>query len=381
MTPHIIYVATADARGHLMRAQLLVHALRKAGAQVEVLTTSDAGRRFLASFGIDAPILSQHYAVQFDERQNMLRGATNRNVAHYVFRPTRMLRDIGRLQLVARNADLLVNDSFHPALLFMGMLPGWRRKILHVYGASLKTALLGNFDGVLPRVLGRAFARIVAWQIDAARSCIEHDFAYEARDAADTLRFQLPTPVALAAPPSAERTYDAAVYLNPHFRDASLADALRAGLDDAGLSSHCVGEGYTDRAGWQGVDPDWASCAAQARLIVSAPGMAALAIAQVYRRPIMLVLTDQPEQASNAERARHLGLLHRVVTWRGDAGDFRRQVADASYELAHADAHADAAHACGAVCRQRAQARVDAWIERLLALCATGARTNRTGPA
>ncbi|NYH16227.1 hypothetical protein [Paraburkholderia bryophila] len=372
MTPHIIYLATADARGHLMRAQLLVHALRKAGAQVEVLTTSEAGRRFLASFGIDAPVLSQHYAVQFDERQNMLRRATNRNVAHYVFRPTRMLVDIDRLRLVARNADLLVNDSFHPALLFMGMLPGWRRKILHVYGASLKTALLANFDGVLPRVLGRTFARIVGWQIDAALSCIEHDFAYEADGAADNRRFQLPTPVALASPPSPERHHDAAVYLNPHFRDASLADALTAGLDDAGLTSHRVGEGYAGRAGWQGVDPNWASCAAHARLIVSAPGMAALAIAQVYRRPIVLVLTDQPEQASNVARAKRLGLLHRVVTWRGDADDFRRQVADAAHELAH---HADTVHASSAAGRQSAQARVDAWTERLIALCASGART------
>lgn len=76
MMPRIVYLATADARGHLMRAQLLVHALRRAGAEVDVLTTSDAGQRFLAGFGIEAAILSRHYAVQFDTRQNMLRRAT-----------------------------------------------------------------------------------------------------------------------------------------------------------------------------------------------------------------------------------------------------------------------------------------------------------------
>ena len=86
MMPRIVYLATADARGHLMRAQLLVHALHAAGAQVDVLTTSDAGQAFLAAFDIDAAVLSRHYAVQFDERQNMLRDATDRNVAHYVFR-------------------------------------------------------------------------------------------------------------------------------------------------------------------------------------------------------------------------------------------------------------------------------------------------------
>ena len=89
-------------------------------AQVDVLTTSDAGQAFLAAFDIDAAVLSRHYAVQFDERQNMLRDATDRNVAHYVFRPTRMLRDIARLRAIVRDADLVINDSFHPALLFMG---------------------------------------------------------------------------------------------------------------------------------------------------------------------------------------------------------------------------------------------------------------------
>lgn len=72
MTPYIVYLATADARGHLMRAKLLVHALRTTSVQVDVLT-SDAGQAFLAAFGIDAAVLPRHYAVQFDERHNMLR--------------------------------------------------------------------------------------------------------------------------------------------------------------------------------------------------------------------------------------------------------------------------------------------------------------------
>ncbi len=87
MSTRILYLATADARGHLMRAQLLVHALRKTGAEVDVMTTSEQGQRFLQSFGIEAEILSLHYAVQFDSEQNMLRKATNRNVAHYLFHP------------------------------------------------------------------------------------------------------------------------------------------------------------------------------------------------------------------------------------------------------------------------------------------------------
>ncbi|MBN3840563.1 hypothetical protein [Burkholderia sp. Ac-20349] len=366
MMPRIVYLATADARGHLMRAQLLVHALRAAGARVDVLTTSDAGQAFLAAFGIDATVLSRHYAVQFDEWQNMLRDATDRNVAHYVFRPTRMLRDIARLHAFARDADLVINDSFHPALLFMGAMPGWRRRVVHVYGGSLRRALTANFDARLPRALARAFARIVDWQIDSARCCIEHDFAYDAADDAQRshLHCRLPTPVPVVAERPASEPAAAAVYLNPHFRDIALADALSAGMRDAGLATYRVGEGYAGHDGWTGVDADWATRAAHAPLIVSAPGMAALSIARVYRRPILLVQSDQPEQASNAARAARLHLVHRVVTWRGDAVAFRREVGQAAAELMRhpgTQAGTIAGH-------EHARARVEAWTSRLLAL-------------
>ncbi|RQS34677.1 hypothetical protein DIE03_08500 [Burkholderia sp. Bp8992] len=366
MMLRIVYLATADARGHLMRAQLLVHALRAAGAQVDVLTTSDAGQAFLAAFGIDAPVLSRHYAVQFDERQNMLRDATDRNVAHYVFRPTRMLRDIVRLRAIVRDADLVINDSFHPALLFMGAVPGWRRRVVHVYGGSLRRALTGNFDARLPRMLARAFARIVDWQIDSALGCIEHDFAYDAADDVPPSRghYRLPTPLPVVAELPAPEQAAAAVYLNPHFRDVALADALSAGMRDAGLAAHRVGEGYAGHDGWTGVDADWVTRAAHAPLIVSAPGMAALSIARVYRRPILLVLTDQPEQASNAARAAQLQLVHRVVTWRGDAAAFRQAIRQAVADLMR-NPGTPAGTRAG---REQARARVDAWTSRILAL-------------
>lgn len=363
MSGRILYLATADARGHLMRAQLLVHALRAAGAQVEVLTTSAPGQAFLQRFGIQAQILSLHYAVQFDREQNMQRQATNRNVAHYLFRPGRMLRDILHLRRRWRGVDLVINDSFHPALLYMGMLPGWRRKVVHVYGASLKRALLNNFEGLWPQQFGRLFGWIVGRQIDAARARIEHDFAYDVDDAQAPALYRLPTPVALAEALPDALGADAAVYLNPHFCELGLADALSAGLGDAGLHGHRVGEGYAGHDGWLGVDPHWASRAARARLMVSAPGMAALAIARVYQRPIILVLSDQPEQTSNAARAAQLQVLHRVVTWRGDAADFRRQVAQAAQQLSAAAPAPDVAAG-----NQRARARTDAWVSRLLGL-------------
>ncbi|MDP9875829.1 hypothetical protein J2W25_000117 [Variovorax boronicumulans] len=336
MPPRIVYLATADARGHLMRAQLLTHSLRAAGASVQVLTTSDEGARFLAGFGIEAPVLSRHYAVQFDREQNMLRRETDRNVAHYVFRPERMLRDILRLRAWFRDADLVVNDSFHPALLFMGWMPVWRRKVVHVYGASLRHALQTNFSGRMPAWMANIFGRIVAWQIDRSRARIAHDFAYGEPQPDRRGGHRLATPVAVVG---ADRdSHDdlapqAAVYLNPHFKEAALADGLERGLADAHMQAHLVGEGYAQRAGWHAQDEHWIERAARSAFIVSAPGMAALSVAAVYRKPILLLLTDQPEQAINAQRAAQMGLHHRIVVWQGRTEDFARTVTTAAHEL------------------------------------------------
>lgn len=374
MPPRILYLATADARGHLMRAQLLTHALREAGAQVRVLTTSDEGARFLAGFGIDAPVLSRHYAVQFDTQQNMLRRETDRNVALYMFRPERMLRDVWRLRAHFREADLVVNDSFHPALLLMGWLPLWRRKVVHVYGASLRHALETNFGGRMPGFVARLFGRIVAWQIDRSLARIEHDFAYGEPRHDERGRHRLATPVAVVdAVDRGDATQHrvAAVYLNPHFQEPALADGLEQGLADAGVPAHLVGEGYAHRPHWHTRDEHWIEAAAHSAFIVSAPGMAALSIAAVYRRPILLLLTDQPEQAINAGRAAQLGLAHRVVVWRGDAPKFARAVAGAAQELLAATAD-DAARTAGG--RQAAIERLQHWVVLLHGLAASNAQ-------
>ena len=372
MPPRIVYLATADARGHLMRAQLLAHSLRAAGASVQVLTTSDEGARFLAGFGIEAPVLSRHYAVQFDREQNMLRRETDRNVAHYVFRPGRMLRDILRLRAWFRDADLVVNDSFHPALLFMGWMPGWRHKVVHVYGASLRHALETNFSGRMPARMANIFGRIVAWQIDRSRARIAHDFAYGEPQHDGRGGHQLATPVAVMGADTEahdDLAPQAAVYLNPHFQEAALADGLERGLADARVPAHLVGEGYAQRAGWHAQDEHWIEMAARSAFIVSAPGMAALSIAAVYRKPILLLLTDQPEQAINAQRAAQLGLDHRIVVWQGRTGDFARAVTTAASELLALtdDGHGPQAAQKG---REAAIARLQHWTVLLHGLAA-----------
>lgn len=374
MPPRIVYLATADARGHLMRAQLLTHSLRAAGASVQVLTTSDEGARFLAGFGIEAPVLSRHYAVQFDTRQNMLRRETDRNVAQYMFRPGRMLRDIFRLRAWFREADLVVNDSFHPALLFMGWMPGWRGKVVHVYGESLRHALETNFRGRMPNRIATLFGRIVAWQIDRSRARIAHDFAYGAPRHDANGGHRLATPVAVVGADTEEHhdpAPQAAVYLNPHFEESALAESLERGLDDAGVPAHLVGEGYAQRPGWHAQDEHWIEMAARSAFIVSAPGMAALSIAAVYRKPILLLLTDQPEQAINAGRAAQMGLQHRTVVWHGRPGEFAGAVARAARELLAmpAEGHGPGMAQAG---REAAIARLQHWTRLLLGLASAG---------
>ena len=362
----VTYLATADARGHLMRAQLLTHALREYGADVDVLTTSDEGAAFLAGFGITAHVLSRHYAVQFDTRQNMLSAETDANIANYLFRPSRMCRDIMQLRGALRSADLIINDSFHPALLFMGCMPAWRRKVVHVYGASLRQAVQNNFSGRLPAILSRLFHRIVGWQINASLARIEHDFSYQAT--CDGATFRLPTPVVVAAlfdaaVPRAQAR--AAVYLNPHFRDPCLADGVETGLGLAGLQATLVGEGYAGRARGEAQDADWVRQAATSNLIVSAPGMAALSVALVYGRPIVLVLTEQPEQKINAARAAALGLAHRIVVWRDDAATFAQDLCSACADLLQSAPALPAPDG-----RAVASARLQSWVALLHELAA-----------
>lgn len=363
----ILYLATADARGHLMRAQLLTHALRANGHTVHVITTSDEGIRFLAGFDIEASLLSRHYAVQFDRHQNMLRKETDANVAAYLFRPTRMLRDILHLRPLLRKADLMINDSFHPAALCMGCMPFWRRKVVHVYGASLRHALETNFHGRLPGWVSGFFRRIVALQINRSHARLEHDFSFTDAVLDTNNTYRLPTPVAIARPTADTQQSGArraAVYLNPHFRDTQLAESLELGLKTSGVQGYLVGEGYAGRTGWVAHSPDWADRAAASDVIISAPGMAALSIALVYERPIILIVTDQPEQQINAARASELGVKHRTVVWQEDRETFSNAMDKACRELLDGVAAAESVPAG----RATAEARLATWVSIFTAI-------------
>jgi hypothetical protein len=348
-------MATADARGHLMRGQLLYHALRARGAEVSVLTTSDEGQEFLAQFDVPSEVLSRHYAVLFDNRQKMRTWATDLRIATYFFLPWHMLRDIWRLSRQIAGVDLVVNDSFHPALLVMGGLNPWRRRTVHVYGWSLRESLQQNFMGRMLGPWAHFFHWWVGFGLSRARGRLVHDFAFQVPERVDSAlpEHQLPTPLALIDEGrSTQPARKVAVYLNPHFSDPALADGLETGLQEAMTHSSdehhrsdgeepgdgdifFLGEGYAARPRWRPYATDWIEIASCAEVLVSAPGMAALAAARALDKPIILIVTAQPEQQRNALRASSMGLRHRVVPWDESttADHFRESLRDAYREL------------------------------------------------
>src|SRR5882757_10076369 len=115
MPRRIVYLAVADARGHLMRAHLLRRLLAEDGVQVDVVTTSDDGVEFLRALGCPSTRISNHFHVEFGAQHDMRFADTSRRVVQYLFRPERGFNDLVELQRLARGAAFVVNDSLHPA--------------------------------------------------------------------------------------------------------------------------------------------------------------------------------------------------------------------------------------------------------------------------
>jgi hypothetical protein len=195
----------------------------------------------------------------------------------------------------------------------------------------------------------------VGFGLSRARGRLVHDFGFPVPEQVDSSlpEHQIPTPLALIEEERGlQSTWKVAVYLNPHFSDPALAEALERGLHEAKAPSvdearrdhgdeawdggvFFLGEGYAGRPGWRPYATDWIEIAAGAELLVSAPGMAALAAARALDKPIILIVTAQPEQQRNALRAAALGLRHRVVPWDEStpADDFRNSLSEAYREL------------------------------------------------
>jgi hypothetical protein len=144
-----LYLALADAPGHLMRAHLLSGALGEAGLAVDVVTTCRDGVRFFASMGRGSRLLSEHFRVEFGDRHDMSRRRTEARVASYLLLPWRAIADLRRLAVLGRGADLVVNDSLHPVLLLAPAL-GFPHPVVQVYGENLWRAMEANLDHRTP---------------------------------------------------------------------------------------------------------------------------------------------------------------------------------------------------------------------------------------
>jgi hypothetical protein len=300
----IVYLALADARGHLMRAHILRGLLRARGIDVDVLTTSHEGQRFLAAMGTPSDVLSEHFAVAFGGCHDMARAETDACVLRYYLNPRRGLRDLVRLARLSRGAAYVVCDSLHPALLVAPLVT--KMRVVHVFGENIWAAALENFAGRAPAWFDRLYRAALEKMRAAAFACIVHALDPRARPGSIVLPPILPAPArtparvreALGLGP---RDRLAAVYLNPHFADPRVADAIERALARRGYRTSAVGEGYADRPGWRARDADLASVVRAADLFVSGAGMGALAQARVFGTPLLAILGDQPEQRKNAE--------------------------------------------------------------------------------
>ena len=241
----VLYLAVADGRGHLMRAHLLRQLFAGSGLAIDVVTTSPAGQAFLAGLGTPAALLPGGFALLFDDRHHLLARATERHLTGYLASPSGLARDVVRLARLARGARFIVNDSLHPAALALGAAPGFVRapRVVNVQGENLWRATARNFDGRAPAWASDAFRRLIEALDARAFGRITHSLAPEdrcgCRDGSGN-RFRLP---ALTAPPRRTRAEVrgplglaatdrlAAIYLNPHFRDARLAACLEAALE------------------------------------------------------------------------------------------------------------------------------------------------------
>jgi hypothetical protein len=327
----VLYLAVADGRGHLMRAHLLRRLLAPSGLAIDVVTTSAAGRAFLAALGTPAAVLPGGFALLFDERHRLLARRTERRLAAYVLSPCGLARDAAWLARRAVGARFVVNDSLHPAALALAAAPRIARaprvvppRVVNVHGENLWRATVHNFDGRAPAWASAAFCRLVEAIDVRAFGRIVHSLApADLAGAGDgPNRYRLPP---LTAAPRATRAEVrralglspgdrlAAVYLNPHFRDERVAVRLEAALAGAGYRFHGVSEPWSARAGWRAFDADFGTIVAASDLLVSGAGVAALALARRAGVPLLALVGEQPEQALNLAQAQAAGIVARAL--------------------------------------------------------------------
>lgn len=383
MRPRVVWLAVAEARGHLMRAHLARGLLAEHGVAVDVVTTSDEGAAFLAELGTPCDVLSRRHRLVYDEQQNLDRLRTEARVARYLLGPAGCLRDLRWLEARAAGAAFVVNDSLHPALVVAPGLPRFGAlRVVQLHGEHVLGATLNHFDGRVPQRLAVRYAAAVRSALGRSFAEVELSLDAGPDEAGDGRRLRLPPLPPLPTRTRAEvraalgvdpRRTLAVVYLNPHFRDPALAEALEAELHARRHVVRAVGEGYATRPGWVARDPALVDAVAAADVLVSAPGLGALSQARLFGTPLLTVVTDQPEQRENlrALEDERRGHPWASVSLASDPRTLRPRLAAALADLAGQPARP---RPCPTARAEQLRAR---WAEALLGLVAAARRGER----
>jgi hypothetical protein len=317
----ILWLAVDEARGHLMRAHLVRRLLADHGIAVDIATTSERGRDFLGAFGDPALVLRGEYRLAYDPLHNLEPRGSARALGRYAASPLGLARDLAAVHRWAHAYDLVVDDSFHPALVLGGVSPALGHRLVHVYGQHLPYAVEATFRQRFHRsgpTLVRAFRRACA----SAHARVEHTLDLERPGDPSGREFRLP-PLIAAPGRSRARVREAlgvaparrlaVVYLNPRFSDPALAHALIEGLERRKLHVHAIGEGLPRSSRWHRWDRRLTDVIAAADVLVAGAGMGALGHVAAFGVPFVALASRQPEQARNLDDLARCARVHAVV--------------------------------------------------------------------
>ena len=300
----VLHLAVAEGRGHLVRAHRLRRLFADTLIKIDIVTTHTSGQEFLRQLGTPSSVLPGGLSLPFDARHVMQLGALRAHLVHYVRRG--LLADIRALK--ERRADFYVNDSLHPALL-TGLVDPKRVVLLH--GDTMEEAFLRHFDETPFQDAYRALASNL---LRRARYRVHHSAFADPSGMVDLTEgiATIPPllPPLLRSDTEVRRSLGAAagipiatVYLNPHYREVAVAQAIERALAGR-YHVHAVGEGYSGRPHWLASDPNLGEVIARSSVFVSGAGMASIAEARRADVPLLVLEGHQPEQTLNLERAR-----------------------------------------------------------------------------
>ncbi len=300
----ILWLAVAEGRGHLMRA----HLMRQRHPEIDVVTTSDAGVRFLASMGTPSRVVTRGFTMRYDAAQNLRRARTAGEALSYLL--ASYPKDIRDLAALATGYDLVFND-FHLMLL----CAPWTHadlspKLVHVHGEHLWGAISRPFAGTPWAWVDRALtAPLEALRARSHARIIHDPRAPLDRASRHEHTWRLPPLIARHTRSHEEvrqalgvRRGDALVtcYLNPYVRDPEVARAVEEACHGLGATLYGVSESFSDRPRWRAQDPAFVDKVAASNALISAPGMGAVGLTRTLGRPFLMLLSDQPEQRANA---------------------------------------------------------------------------------